>query len=249
MAKIFVYGPSGWGKTASIRRLPPEKTGFINSDRKEPSFLAGWRKNYITVLKEIPDAKAPGGVRRTPDWSKSNYVTTGNPKTVLEAMRAWEVDPRIEYIALDTITHMMGAEFMRRLLEQGYTKFSELGKATYDILNFIRDAKKNYVVFAHNDVVIDAEGNKVNKVRSFGKLLDEKTEMPSMFSCVLTPVVKKGKEGPEFYFQTQSDGHNYAKSPGRFDPETDEFTPILPFEIKNDIKLVFDKLNEFERGE
>lgn len=121
MSKIFIYGPSGWGKSSSLRSLPPENTAILNCDRK-PLPLAGWRKKYVTVLKEIPDAKAPNGKRMYPDWSKSNYIETGNPKTALDAIRAWDADPRIKYIIVDTITHLMGAEFMRRILEKGFGK-------------------------------------------------------------------------------------------------------------------------------
>lgn len=247
MSKIFIYGPSGWGKTASLRNLPPQHTAILNCDRK-PLPLAGWRKKYVTVLKQIPDNKAPNGVRNYPDWSKSNYIETGNPRTALDAIRAWDADPRIKYVVIDTITHLMGAEFMRRILEKGYDKFSELGKAVYDILNFVRDANKNYVVFAHNEIALDAEGNKVNKVRSFGKLLDEKTEMPSMFTTVLVPVVRRGQDKVEYKFQTQSDSYTFAKSPARFDEEGNAI-PALPFEVPNDVKYVMDLLEKFENEE
>lgn len=253
MAKIFVYGPSGWGKSASLRNLPPAKTAIINPDRKALP-IAGWRNKYVTITKSVPNTKAPNGVMLYPDWSKSNYLESGNPKTILDALANWERDPRIEYVAFDTITHMMGSEFMRRILDVGFQKFSDMGKATYDILNFIRDAKKNYVVFAHNEVALDSEGNKVNKVRSFGKLLDEKTEMPSMFTTVLVPVVKRAQNKVEYVFQTQSDSHNFAKSPARFQTPLEEgleaeVIPALPFEIPNDIKLAFDLLNKFDNEE
>jgi hypothetical protein len=155
MAKIFVYGPSGWGKTASLRNLPPKHTAIAAPDRK-PLPLGGWKKNYVTVTKQVPDSKSPGGFKNYPDWEKTNYIESGNPRTVLDAMINWEKNPNIHYIALDTITHLMGAEFMRRILDVGYEKFSQLGKAIYDILNFIRDSKKNYVVFAHNEIALDS---------------------------------------------------------------------------------------------
>jgi hypothetical protein len=89
----------------------------------------------------------------------------------------------------------------------------------------------------------------VNKVRSFGKLLDEKTEMPSMFTTVLVPIIKRGENKVQYLFQTQSDSHNFAKSPARFElNEENEMVaiPSLPFEMPNDIKLVFDLLDKFE---
>jgi hypothetical protein len=118
--KIFVYGPSGWGKTASLRNLNPAETAIIAPDRK-PLPIQGWRKKYVTVTKKVPNPKAQGGAYDYPDWSKSNYLETGNPRVVLDAMVNWENDSRIKYIALDTITHLMGAEFMKRITEKGLT--------------------------------------------------------------------------------------------------------------------------------
>lgn len=78
--------------------------------------------------------------------------------------------------------------------------------------------------------------------------MDEKTEMPSMFTTVLVPVVKRGPDKVEYKFQTQSDSYTFAKSPARFDEEGNA-VPALPFEVPNDVKYVMDLLEKFENEE
>lgn len=231
--KIFVYGPAGHGKTSSLRNLPPARTGVINCDRK-PLPLAGWKKNFVTVMNGVG-----------PDLTKSNYIETSKPANVLATLKAWEKREDIDYIAFDTLTHMMSSEFMRTIMDKGFDKFSRLGKDVSDVLDFIRDSKKNIVVMAHNDTVLDADGNKINKMRSFGKLVDEKIEVPSLFTTVLIPQIKRSADKVSYIFKTQSDGNDFAKSPARFG-ENDTVTHALPYEIVNDIKKVFDLLEAFD---
>lgn len=241
MAKVFCYGPSGWGKTTSMWELPPAKTGIISPDRKALPF-SGWKKNYKTILAESG----------APDFEKSNFVETSDPDNILKTLRLWNKRTDLDYLAVDTITHLMSAEFMRRIMDKGFDKFSLLGRDVNFILNFVRDeCEKHIVVYAHNDVEFDAEGKKMNTVRSFGKLVNEKIEIPSVFTTVLMPMVRptatKGKN--EYLFITQSDGTNYAKSPVRM--KLDEkgeatFQPVLPYEMPNNIKKVFDLLEVYE---
>ncbi len=231
--KVFVYGPSGQGKSSSLRNLPPERTGIINCDRKGLP-LAGSRKKFVTVT----------GNDGLPDLMKSNYVETAKPASVIKTLQVWETRKDIDYIVIDTITHMMSFEFMRTITDKGFDKFSRLGKDVNDVLNLVRDSSKYVAVLAHNDIAFDAEGQKVNKVRAFGKLVDEKIEIPSLFTTVLIPVIKRTPDKTEYLFKTQSDGTDFAKSPAKFDG--DVVTTALPTEVPNDLKLVFDLLEKFE---
>jgi len=233
MPSIFIYGPSGQGKTTSIRNLNPKETAIINCDRKDLP-LKGWKKSYMTHYNN----------EGKPDLSKSNYVETDKPKSVLKTLQTWNNRPDIKYIVIDTITHMMGAEFMRHALERGYDKFTNLGVDTNDVLSAIRSSTKNIAVFAHSDEVRNSDGISITKVRSFGKLVDEKIEIPSLFTTVLFPIVYRKDEEVKYLFQTQSNGTNYAKSPVGFDGDKTE--TALPFEMDNDVKKVFDLLLKFE---
>lgn len=238
-AKILIYGPSGGGKSSSNRNLDHTRTGYINTDRKELPFY-NWENVYKTVKK--PDGK--------PDYGKSNYVTPKQTKSVLDAIKAWEQRPDLDNIVLDTVTHMMAHDFMKRILEKGYDKFSQMGLNVYDILDHIRDTKsdKNFIVMAHNDLAIDAAGDKVNKIRSFGKLMDEKVEIPSMFTTVLYVAGKRENGVTRHLFQTQTDGSTFAKSPVAF--KDGKPIPALPdFEMDNDTAVVIERLTKFRKGE
>ena len=235
--KILIYGPSGWGKTSSIRNLDPKTTAIINIDRKALP-LAKWRENYKTVLDS--DGKL--------DLAKSNYVEPRKPSSVLLTLQAWNKRDDIKTIVVDTITHMMMNQFMSTIMDKGYDKFSKLGSDTHKVLDYIRDMdSKNVIVFAHNDIAYDSDGQKVNKLRSFGKLVDEKVEPFSMFSTVLAMGVRvdpTDKSKREVFFQTQSDGSTMSKSPAYFDG--DSHIPALDYEVPNDVALVLEKLDEFE---
>lgn len=233
--KVFIYGPSGQGKSSSLRNLPYKETGIINCDRK-PLPLAGWKNKFVTVYT------TQGG---PPDFSKSNYIETSKPDNILKTLKAWETRADLKYIVIDTITHMMSAEFMRTIMDKGFDKFSRLGKDVNDVLDFIRDSSKNIVVMAHNDTAINADGEKINKVRSYGKLVDEKIEIPSLFTTVLIPIIKRSPDKTDYLFKTQSDGSDFAKSPARFG-ENDTITNALPYEMPNDVKKVFDLLEAFD---
>lgn len=235
--KILVYAPSGHGKSASCRNLDPKTTGYINSDRKDLPFY-GWRNNYKKVL--LDDGKV--------DWTKTNYIEPKKTSSVQEAIEQWEKVPHIETIVTDTVTHMMAHDFMRRILEVGYTKYSQMGKQVYDLLDYIRSTKsnKNFVVLAHNELSIDGAGEKVNKIRSFGKLMDEKVEIPSMFTSVLYATVKREGEKSSYQFVTQSDGTTFAKSPAAF--KGDDVINALPLYMPNDVNLAIKRLKAFQEG-
>ena len=234
MIKLLVYGPSGHGKTASMRNLPAEKTGIINCDRKSLPF-AGWKNKYVTNLGS--DGKV--------DFSTSNYVVTDRAANVIKTLEEWEKRTDIEYIAIDTFTHILSASFMRRILEKGFDKFSEMAKEGHDVIDAVQRSTKKIVVFAHNDVAFDANGNKVNKLRGFGKLLDEKIQIESKFQYVMIPTVQRSNDEVQYMFQTQSDGTDLAKTPG-YVQEDGSMKGLFDFFIPNDVKHIFDEIENYE---
>jgi hypothetical protein len=236
-AKILVYGPSGGGKSTSTRNLNHARTGYVNTDRKDLP-IYGFENLYKTL--RAPDGK--------PDLKRSNYVEPQQSSSVLTIIKEWELRDDLDNIVIDTITHVMSHDFMRRILEKGYDKFNILGKTIYDILDHIRSTKsnKNFIVLAHNDIVIDGNGDKVNKIRSYGKLMDEKVEMPSMFTTVLYATAKRDGTNTRFIFQTQADGATVSKTPAAF--KGDQVIHPLPPEMPNDLNLVLSRLKDFREG-
>lgn len=232
MASILVYGPSGHGKSSAMESLDPKSTLIICSDRKALPF-AGASKRYVTVKTEAGK----------PDIMLSNYFETKKPSSVKAILKAVMQRPEIKTVVIDTITHIIMGEFMDRALETGFVKFNELGKDIYDILNMIQDLdsinKKDVIVIGHNEIGYDSSGNKVDKVRTVGKLIDEKIDIPSLFTTVLVPKVTRDGELSDYSFLTQSDGTNSAKSP----------KGMLPYKIENDYRKILDLMDEFSNKE
>jgi hypothetical protein len=118
--------------------------------------------------------------------------------------------------------------------------YKVLAKEIYSIVDTAKkDKSRMHVFVGHNDVGYDALGRKVEKVRTIGKLLDDKIDLPSLFTVVLCPEVERKEKDAEYSFLTQSNGSNAAKSPeGMFD-----------FKIPNDYKLVVDNYYKYQTGE
>lgn len=235
MSKILIYGESGWGKTASIRNLPPANTGIINADKKALP-LKGWRNHYKKVIGE------DGLV----DWSKSNYVEPKSPASVLMALSEWEKCDVIKYIIIDTLSHMQTADYINSTIGKDFNAYQRMGGNYYRILDAIRASNKCIVAMAHSDVIYDDTGKRIVKMKSHGKMVDAMIP-PSFFTTVLVPVVTRIEGKTIYQFRTQSDGSDAAKSPCIFDDD-DNATPALELLIPNDVKYVFDKLEEFENN-
>lgn len=226
MSAIFIYGPSGSGKSTSIEPLNSEETFVICSDSKALPFK-GWKSKYNTVMTD----------KGVPDLEKSNYVETKNPHQVLAALKFIETKrPDIKNVVWDTFTHMLIHQFMTRAKESGWDKFTDFAKDSYDIFNYIQTMTKNVAVMGHDETSFDSKGSRIMKVRTIGKLLDEKIDIPSLFTIVLIPTVERDGEKADYLFMTQSDGSNSAKSP----------KGMFPFKVPNDLKKVFEYIDKYE---
>lgn len=110
--------------------------------------------------------------------------------------------------------------------------FNTIGDAIWSFINFIQspavaDDAIVYLIL-HEDINEDGS----SKLRTIGKLLDQKVCIEGMATVVLRATVKGGRH----IFQTQSDGTSIAKSPeGMFAGE----------EIDNDLKQVDTAIREY----
>src|SRR5207253_2481807 len=91
-------------------------------------------------------------------------------------------------IVLDDFQYVMANEFMRRSEEKGYDKFTEIGRHAWDILTNaaqLADDVRVYVL-AHSE---ESEAGRI-KVKTIGRMLDEKITVEGMFVVVLRTVVR-----------------------------------------------------------
>ena len=132
---------------------------------------------------------------------------------------------------IDDAQYLMANEFMRRAMERGYDKFTEIANNFWTLVNYvISELPFDTTVYFLMHIERDDAGNE--KVKTIGKLLDEKITVEGMFTVVLKSVVKDG----EYSFTTQSNGHDTVKSPLGMFPT---------YQIDNDLKAVDDTIRKF----
>lgn len=186
----LILGESGTGKTASLRNLDPAKTFLIQPMRKPLPFRPkGW--------KEVPaDWKAVAA-------GAGNILVTSNPQAIIRAM---DIAPQ-EIIIVDDWQYILSDAYMSRRNEKGFEKFTAIGGAGYDIAKKASNlaGNKRCYVLAHSHT--DDFGN--TRIKTLGKLLDDKVVVEGLFTTVLRTVVDSG----HFYFSTQNNGTDTVKSP------------------------------------
>lgn len=132
---------------------------------------------------------------------------------------------------IDDAQYLMANEFMRRAMERGYDKFTEIANNFWTLVNYvITELPFDTTVYFLMHIDRDDAGNE--KVKTIGKLLDEKITVEGMFTIVLKSIVKDGV----YSFTTQSNGHDTVKSPLGMFPT---------YEIENDLKAVDNTVRAF----
>lgn len=137
-----------------------------------------------------------------------------------------------ETVVIDDCQYLMANEFMRRASERGYDKFTEIGVNFWDLVNSIKELDPEKIVVFLSHIDRDDSGNE--KMKTIGKLLDEKINIPGMFTIVLKTSVKDGR----YSFITQNSGHDPVKAP----------MGMFPVEIDNDLKAAVDAVRNYYFG-
>lgn len=229
MASILVYGPSGFGKSRGIKNLNPEQTFVICSDEKELPWK-GWANQYKSLT--TPEGKF--------DVKRSNYYEGNDPRKIVKLQKdIIENRPDITTIIYDTLTHMMMYRYMTDP-NTDWDFYKVLAKEIYAIVDAgKKDKSRLHIFIGHNEIGYDSVGKKVEKVRTIGKLLDDKIDLPSLFTVVLCPEIERVNNQNNYSFITQTNGSNSAKSPeGMFENK-----------IPNDYKLVMDSYYSYQNGQ
>lgn len=133
-------------------------------------------------------------------------------------------------IVVDDYQYVMANEFMRRSSERGYDKFTEIGRHAWDIANAVRLLPNDVIVYVLCHVERDDDGNE--KIKTIGKLLDEKICLEGMSTIVLKTNVTDG----EYSFLTQNNGKDTVKSPAGMFPS---------YAIDNDLYYVDQKIRNY----
>ena len=129
-----------------------------------------------------------------------------------------------EIVVIDDWQYQMAGQFMDKSGEKGFDKFTELAKDMWDVAQAAISAGDNIRVYILTHSQADEYGANV-RMKTLGKLLQEKLTVEGLFTTVLRSHVRDG----EYYFTTQNDGSDTVKSPlGLFDS----------MEIENDLNKI-----------
>ncbi|MDU5922958.1 MAG: AAA family ATPase [Finegoldia magna] len=213
---VLILGQSGTGKSTSIRNMDSKDT-FIIQVVNKPLPFKDFKKNYPLVDKT----------------GKGKRLVSDDYDKIISCLKYLNNDKDIKNIIIDDFQYVISNEFMTRAKEKGFDKFTEMAQHYYMIIDIASRLREdlNVIFLSHNEQKEDG----TSKVKTIGKLLDEKITIEGLFTIVLNTVIQDNK----YYFQTQNNGFNTTKSPlGMFDEQL----------IENDLKLVTEKINEYYGG-
>lgn len=177
-------------------------------------------------LKVINVANKP-----LPFKNKFESVATDDYRTIIKELKLNKKHVSV----IDDAQYLMANEFMRRATERGYDKFTEIAQNFWNLVNCVKDLPSDHIVYFMAHIERDQNGNE--KIKTIGKLLDEKITVEGMFTIVLKTNVTDG----QYSFLTQNSGHDTVKSPIGMFPS---------YAIDNDLKYVDDKIrNYYEIGQ
>ncbi|CNH34139.1 AAA family ATPase [Yersinia pekkanenii] len=200
----LILGESGTGKSTSLRNLNPDDCLLIQVVRKRLPFKSNnWQPWDAT--------KKTGSIIATHDWSLIREVIN----------RATKYGKKI--VIIDDFQYVMCTEFMETVNDKGFDKFAKMGLHMWEIIKAAQDAPDDLRIYfmAHTE---ETNLGRV-KMKTIGKMLDEKVTVEGMFTIVLRTTVHDG----QYFFTTQNNGYDTVKSPmGLF--ETNE--------IENDLLTV-----------
>ena len=138
-------------------------------------------------------------------------------------------------IVIDDVQYILSFPMMRRIKESGWDKWNDIQGDFFNIIQACDDLPDDVIVYFLSHLQRTDDGHE--KIKTVGKMLDEKITIEGLFTVVLKTIVTDGK----YYFQTQNSGMDTVKSPIGMFPS---------YAIDNDLKYVDTKIrNYYEIGE
>ncbi len=208
---VLVIGRSGSGKTYSLKNFQPGEVGVISVEKG--------RLPFRSEIKTI----------RVPKYENSADINTYAQANL--AKYSWIMGTikkaKAKAIVIDDSQYLMVNELFDRSAEKGYDKYTQMAANFRNLIHFVNDLEEEdkIVYFLHHSES-DTDGRE--KVKTIGKMLDEKLTVEGCFDIVLYCKDQK--------FYTQGDSISTAKTPeGLFDT----------IEIPNDLKYVDTKIREY----
>lgn len=209
-SKILILGGSGVGKTTSLRNLDPKST-YINQVVRKDLPFRGWKAKFNKENK--------------------NISVISSPSKIISLLKGLsENAPHVKNVIIDDFQYCMGIEFMTTTIT-GYDKFTSIAKNAFSLLQ-APDALREDLTIIFLSHIENSEG--LQKMKTIGKMLDEKIVPEGLFSIVLKAEFSDGN----YHFKTQNSGSDTIKSP----------MGMLDEKEPNDLRIILDKITEYNKG-
>lgn len=207
---VLIIGRSGSGKTYSLKNFREGEIGVISVEKGRLPF-----RSDIKVVK-VPKDPTGGEARDAAQLNAAKY------SWIMRAVKS----AKTKAIVIDDSQYLLVNELFDRTYEKGYDKFTSMAQKFRDLIHFINELEEDdkIVYFLHHSEQ-DSDGRE--KVKTIGKMLDEKLTVEGCFDIVIYCQDHK--------FFTQSNGQSTAKTP----------EDMFPLEIPNDLKAVDAAIREY----
>lgn len=207
---VLVIGRSGSGKTYSLKNFKADEVGVISVE-----------KGRLPFKTDIKVAKVP----KDPTGGEAKDAGTVNAAKYSWIMRTIR-GAKAKAIVIDDSQYLLVNELFDRTYEKGYDKFTSMAQKFRDLIHFVNDLEdEDKIVYFLHHSELDTDGRE--KVKTIGKMLDEKLTVEGCFDIVLYCQDHK--------FFTQANGQSTAKSP----------EDMFELEIPNDLKAVDTAIREY----
>lgn len=206
---VLIMGRSGSGKTYSLKNFTPEEVGVISVEKGRLPF----RSKIKTV--RLPKFSSEDASYAAINSAKYSWICNVIAKA------------KTKSVVIDDSQYLMVNELFDRAAEKGYDKYTQMAANFRNLIHYINELPEEdkIVYFLHHS---EADSDGREKVKTIGRMLDEKLTVEGCFDIVIFCQDHK--------FFTQSNGQSTAKTPEDMFPDV---------EIPNDLKAVDDAIREY----
>lgn len=208
---VAIIGNSGAGKSYSTKTFEKGEIGIISAE-----------KGRLPYKSDIKPIKIPSSFSN----EEINSYAQLNAAKYSWVQMSIRTSP-FKSIVLDDSQYLLSGEFFDRAKEKGFDKFTDIAANFRNLIHFINELQDDdkIVYFLHH---CETDANGREKIKTIGKMLDEKLTVEGCFDVVLYC--------SDYKFYTQSNGQSTAKTPEGMFSE---------LEIPNDLKAVDTAIREY----
>lgn len=223
----MIEGPSGSGKSSSIRNLN-EKTTFVVSPFKSELPFKGWKQKYKLLI---------------PGKQKGNFYQPKSFQEVLALLNEINNGEIYKTVVLDDFQLFQSYRAIETASEKGFDKFIITAELYLALFKRAKSMRDDITVFFLSQTERTEEG--YERARIGSKFIGQTIgSLESFFNIVLKSGLDSSLDPYNDklygYFQTRTNGYDMIKSP---------FEMFKEERIPNDLELVRTRLIEYNEGE